>query len=126
MKRNPLNIRPGDTVRWDRGSRDPYTVTQVGATGFCVLYSGKDWFYTFGAPVEVVQRAPRAITPQAQVVLNHMQRAGSITQREALVDHAVQSLTRRITEIKDACIPVKTEYKRHPVTGQRYARYFLG
>ncbi len=65
------------------------------------------------------------ITPQAQVVLHHIQQAGSITQREALVDHSIQSLTRRITELRDAGYPVQRIDKLHPITGQRYARYVL-
>ena len=39
----------------------------------------------------------RSLTPQAQTVLKHLNEAGTITQREALLDHSVQSLTRRIT-----------------------------
>lgn len=65
------------------------------------------------------------LTPQATTVLRHIRRAGSITQREALVDHSVQSLTRRITELRDAGIPIKRELRHHPLTGQRYARYSL-
>lgn len=65
------------------------------------------------------------LTPQAKTVLRHMAVAGSITQREAMVDHSIQSLTRRITEIKDNAITVIVERKKHPITGQRYARYSL-
>ena len=71
------------------------------------------------------QYSTASLTPQAIVVLKHMAVAGSITQREAMIDHSVQSLTRRITEIKDNYIPVKVEHKKHPMTGQRYARYSL-
>lgn len=63
------------------------------------------------------------LTRQAEIVLDHMIRAGSITQREALLDHSVQSLTRRITEIRDAGYDVTREFFRHPMTNQRYARY---
>ena len=65
------------------------------------------------------------LSPQALVVLHHMARTGSITQREALADHSVQSLTRRISEINGAGIRVNTERKKHPLTKQRYARYSL-
>lgn len=64
-----------------------------------------------------------ALTPQAQVVFAHILRTGSITQREAILDYSVQSLTRRITEIQDKGIRIAREDKKHPVTGQRYARY---
>lgn len=69
--------------------------------------------------------AIKTLTPQAQLVFNHMCTAGSITQREAILDHSVQSLTRRITEIQDAGHDVIREDKRHPMTNQRYARYTL-
>ena len=63
------------------------------------------------------------LTRQANIVLGHMIRAGSITQREALMDHSVQSLTLRITEIRDAGYEITREFFRHPITNQRYARY---
>jgi len=65
------------------------------------------------------------LTPQARTVLAHMKKAGQITQREAIMDHSVQSLTRRITELLDAgCAILKTP-KVHPVSGQRYMAYSL-
>jgi hypothetical protein len=64
-------------------------------------------------------------TPQARTILSHLKRAGSISQREALIDYSVQSLTRRITELRDAGLNIISECKRHPTTGQRYARYVL-
>ena len=66
-----------------------------------------------------------SISPQASVVLNHILTAGSITQREAILDHSVQSLTRRITELRDAGWDISREDKRHPLTDQRYARYSM-
>jgi len=65
------------------------------------------------------------LSPQAQTVYDHMFTAGSITQREAILDHSVQSLTRRITEIKDAGHVIFREDRKHPLTAQRYARYSL-
>lgn len=66
-----------------------------------------------------------SLTPQSQVVLRHLDNAGTITQREALLDHSVQSLTRRITEIRDAGFKVLGMWKKHPLTNQRYMRYSL-
>lgn len=65
------------------------------------------------------------LTPQASLVLAHMEHAGSITQREAMLDHSIQSLTRRITELNVNGFRVNREDKKHPLTGQRYARYSL-
>jgi hypothetical protein len=67
----------------------------------------------------------QSLTPQAATVLAHMEYAGSITQREAMLDHSIQSLTRRITELNDKGFRVNREDKKHPLTGQRYARYSL-
>lgn len=64
-----------------------------------------------------------SLTPQARKVLQHLSDTGTITQREAIMDHSVQSLTRRITEIRDAGFAVDGRWKVHPITGQRYMRY---
>jgi len=67
-----------------------------------------------------------SLTPQALTVYRHIRDAGSITQREAIMDHSVQSLTRRITEIRAAGFKILREDKKHPLTKQRYARYTFG
>lgn len=65
------------------------------------------------------------VTPQAMIVLRHIEAAGSITQREALMDHGVQSLTKRISELRSAGADIVVASKRHPLSKQRYARYSL-
>lgn len=62
---------------------------------------------------------------QNQIILNHFKKAKSISQREALVDYSIQSLTKRISELKALGHKIETQHKKHPVTGQRYARYVL-
>lgn len=62
---------------------------------------------------------------QTQVLLNHFKKARSISQREALVDYSIQSLTKRISELRDMGYNIETQHKKHPVTGQRYARYVM-
>jgi hypothetical protein len=61
--------------------------------------------------------------PQTKVVLDHLLKAGSITQREAIMDHSVQSLSKRISELVTMGYDIKREFKKHPITQQRYARY---
>ena len=39
------------------------------------------------------------------------------------MDHFIQCLTKRIQELRDNGYRVKTTVKKHPITGQRYARY---
>lgn len=77
--------------------------------------------------VRVLKHDPRlmGLTPQAKTIVRHLSDTGTITQREALLDHSVQSLTRRITEIRDAGFDILAVWKKHPVTGQRYTRYSL-
>lgn len=62
---------------------------------------------------------------QNEIIINHLKRTGSITQREALIDYSVQCLTKRIQELRDIGYRIKTVQKTHPTTGQRYARYTL-
>jgi len=62
---------------------------------------------------------------QNQILLAHFKKAKSISQREALVDYSIQSLTKRISELKAMGFNIETQHKKHPVTGQRYARYVL-
>jgi hypothetical protein len=59
------------------------------------------------------------------MILIHMRRAGSISQREALIDYSVQSLTKRISELRANGYKIKSEKRLHPTTGQRYVRYVL-
>lgn len=65
------------------------------------------------------------LTPQAKTIVAHMAKAGSISLREAIADHSIQSLTRRITEIEKEGIKVNRESCNHPLTSQRYMRYSL-
>lgn len=58
-------------------------------------------------------------------ILEHMKRTGSITLREALIDYSVQSLTKRIQELRALGYKIKSVRKTHPTTGQRYTRYTL-
>jgi biotin operon repressor len=62
---------------------------------------------------------------QINTLLSHFKKAKSISQREALVDYSIQSLTKRISELRDMGYNIETQHKKHPVTGQRYARYVL-
>ncbi|MGC3025860.1 helix-turn-helix domain-containing protein [Burkholderia sp. DN3021] len=63
---------------------------------------------------------------QEDKILKHLRTAGSITQREALMDLSIQSLTRRITTLRDRGFNIHGVPKIHPLTRQRYMRYVLG
>lgn len=62
---------------------------------------------------------------QNDLILHHIDATGSISQREALIEYSVQSLTKRISELRKMGYPIRTEFKHNPITGQRYARYFI-
>lgn len=63
---------------------------------------------------------------QHDKILKHLRKAGSITVREALVEYSISSLTKRIQELRGRGYNIVSEWKSHPVTGQRYTRYKLG
>lgn len=62
---------------------------------------------------------------QNAILIEHLKKTKSITQREALIDHGIQCLTKRIQELRAMGYNIKTVKKKHPITGQRYARYFM-
>lgn len=119
----------GDALRW--ACETEHHISAVDTETITVTYADESFVYMrnrLGIAFELVKADPTfhvRITPQAQIVLTHIQRAGSITQREAVVDYSVQSLTRRITELRDAGFGIERELRFHPITGQRYARYSL-
>lgn len=73
-----------------------------------------------------VRRPPVAkLTPRAKQVLDYLQTKGDASAREALLDLDINSgsLTRRITELREAGYKVRSEAKTHPVSKRRYIRY---
>jgi len=68
------------------------------------------------------------LTRRAKEVLDYLQRKGSASPREALLDIDINSgsFTRRITELKDAGYLIDVATKNHPVSGRRYNVYTFG
>lgn len=62
---------------------------------------------------------------QAQTVIRHIKRLGSISPQEALRDYQITRLAARILDLKKAGHRIETEMREHPITGTRYARYTL-
>ncbi|MCF4099803.1 helix-turn-helix domain-containing protein [Maritalea mediterranea] len=62
---------------------------------------------------------------QVEKILNHIKTAGSISQREAMLDYGVQSFHRRLSDIRERGIKLYPQSKKHPTTGQEYTRYYL-
>lgn len=85
----------------------------------------EEGFFSFRFDALTTPTPISLLSPQCQTVLNHLMDAGSITQREAIMDHSVQSLTKRIADLRAANYKIDGQPKTHPVTGQRYMRYVL-
>jgi hypothetical protein len=64
------------------------------------------------------------LSKQCQVVLDHLQRTGSITPVEAAAVHRIRSLPRRILDLKNAGFVIDS-VRAQDITGQRYVRYTL-
>ncbi|MGH8430226.1 MAG: helix-turn-helix domain-containing protein [Solimonas sp.] len=63
-------------------------------------------------------------TPQTRQIASHLKTVGDISGVEAATLYKARSLTRRIADLRDAGVSIKSERKRD-VTGQRYVRYVL-
>ena len=62
---------------------------------------------------------------QNQKIMAHLQKAGSITMREALIEYSIQCLTKRIQELREGGANIISKVKHHPITKQKYVRYEL-
>lgn len=62
--------------------------------------------------------------PQTLKIAGHLQKIGSITGVEASAIYKCRSLPRRIKDLRDFGIAVRSETK-YDLTGQRYVRYVL-
>jgi predicted DNA-binding transcriptional regulator YafY len=58
-------------------------------------------------------------------IIQHLKTAKGLTVREALIEYSISSLTKRINELRTMGYDIESVRKTHPVTGQRYTRYFL-
>ena len=58
-------------------------------------------------------------------IIKHLQTTKGLTVREAMIEYSISSLTKRIHELRGMGYNIESVRKSHPVTGQRYTRYFL-
>ena len=58
-------------------------------------------------------------------IIKHLQTAKGLTVREAMIEYSISSLTKRVHELRGLGYDIESVRKQHPVTGQRYTRYFL-
>jgi hypothetical protein len=64
--------------------------------------------------------------PQKIRLMRHLKAVGHISNREAILDHHIVCLAKRIQELREDGVPITSHWKKHPVSGQRYTRYVLG
>ena len=58
-------------------------------------------------------------------IIKHLRTAKGLTVREAMIEYSISSLTKRVHELRGLGYDIESVVKQHPVTGQRYTRYFL-
>ena len=62
---------------------------------------------------------------QNQQVIEHINKFGSISPREAYDDYQIMRLASRINELRSSGRRINTEMRSHQITGKRYARYTM-
>ena len=62
---------------------------------------------------------------QNEQVLEHINKFGSITPREAYDDYQIMRLASRVNDLRKAGRAINTEMRSHQITGKRYAKYTL-
>lgn len=77
-------------------------------------------------PVRRRAGATRRLTPQCVLILEHLMKGRSITQRSALLDFGVMALPRRIADLREHGYNIVSVLESNKLTGQRYVRYYLG
>lgn len=70
---------------------------------------------------------PKVFTGHTKVVHDHLTKVKTISVREAMDDYGLSGghITKIISNLRKAGVPVEKQMRKHPVTGRRYARYYL-
>jgi hypothetical protein len=61
---------------------------------------------------------------QAQSIIRHLSKTGSISQREAMLEYGVASLTKAISRLRKN-YTILDDWHRNPITEHRYKRYWV-
>lgn len=121
VKRHPFCLNPeGKEFKVKSNSRMVVTGTFDGVEQiFMSERMGSGDFEIHRKPLH-----PTKLSRQCRILLRHLQRS-NITQRQALMDHSIMALPRRIADLKEAGYNIETVMKVNAHTGQRYAAYYL-
>lgn len=60
---------------------------------------------------------------QRNVLIRHLLKKNTITNREAIAEHRIMALPRRIADLEEMGVEFKRHHCTNAVTGQRYVRY---
>ena len=66
------------------------------------------------------------LEPMTRVALDLLRTQASVSRREAMLDKNIQSLASQVFKLREKGFDVRKKLHRNPVTGTRYARYWLG
>ncbi|WP_018868297.1 MULTISPECIES: helix-turn-helix domain-containing protein [unclassified Thioalkalivibrio] len=73
----------------------------------------------------VAQPSIAGLSPQCKIIIKHLQKGNTLTQRSALMDFGIAALPRRIADLKEHGFNISSVMEKNKLTGQRYARYGL-
>ena len=62
---------------------------------------------------------------QTEQVLNHLKITGSISNREAILDYGIASLTKVISMLRADGYVILGSWRKHPITRNNYKRYWV-
>tara|TARA_R110000796_G_scaffold74359_1_gene166983 strand:- start:201 stop:452 length:252 start_codon:yes stop_codon:yes gene_type:complete len=62
---------------------------------------------------------------QTEQVINHLKITGSITNREALLDYQIASLSKVISTLRAEGYVILGTWRKHPITRNNYKRYWV-
>jgi hypothetical protein len=61
---------------------------------------------------------------QAQLIIKHLSKTGSISQREAMLEYGVASLTKAMSRLRKEYV-ILDDWHKNPITEHRYKRYWV-
>jgi hypothetical protein len=142
MSNRPFKI--GDRVVWNGTAKPENSYTFYGyektGTVASVVYGGAIIGvkfdrkagsglapYTLNCYPEEIDHLKKALTAPMQKVLEHLHKVHTISVREAMDDYAMSGghLTKIVSVLRQHGHPIKRHFRQHPITGKRYARYYL-
>lgn len=123
-------LHVGDKVKLTGTYEDgTFTIKSITAEGDSVSleFSDREAGWYVGGPIDTYKVAPVTMrtSPITNTLLNHLKKAGSITQVEAQAMYRIRHLPSQIKALKFEGYDIESEWKSDPINKQRYVRYHL-